>query len=163
MLTQKVTVDGAVSRLLLFVLFFLAACGGHGVQDASTTGSDWNTNTTAVQPIPLAPPRPQGKVPSPLVGVWSGGEGSKSGYRLTFFSNSTYELIHERSTAIPAFREVGYCVGGNSSLLLRSVKVEGPVERSERTARWGIQPSSVIDVLTVIDPLEGESSYVRIG
>jgi len=176
------------SCLLIFALFFLAACGEGGARGAPITSSGGNvstidqptglasdtetrsstasrdaTETTALQRVPVTPPRPQGEVPQPLIGVWSGGEGSKSGYRLTFFADGTYELIHERSTAIPVFREVGYCVGDGSSLLLRPVMVEGPVERRERMASWGIQSSSVVDVLTVIDQFDGEFSYVRIG
>lgn len=112
--------------------------------------------TTATPPEPVTPPRPEGEVPQPLVGVWSGGEGSKSGYRLTFFADSTYELVHERNTAIPMFREVGYCVGDSSHLLLRPFTIEGPVEHGERAARWSIQPSSVVDVLTVVDQFDGE-------
>ncbi|MDQ3764270.1 MAG: hypothetical protein M3460_22635 [Actinomycetota bacterium] len=174
--------------LLLFTLFFLAACSEGSMRGAPTASSDVNASVidqptglasdtktrpstasrdvaemTAVPSLPVTPPRPQGEVPQPLVGVWSGGQGSKSGYRLTFFADSTYELIHERNTAIPAFREVGYCVGNGSSLLLRPVMVKGPVKRRERTARWDIQPSSVVDVLTVIDEFDGEFSYVRIS
>lgn len=187
MLPRKAAVGGVVSSLLLFTLFFIVACGGGGVRGEPIVGSDGNASTidqpaglapdteawtsaasrdapetTAGQSVPVTPPRPQGAVPQPLVGVWSGGEGSKSGYQLTFFADSTYELIHEGSTAIPAFREVGYCVGDGSRLLLRPVMVEGPVERWERMALWGIQPSSVVEVLTVIDQFDGEFSYVRI-
>ncbi len=168
--------------------FVFTACGDGGARGVPPAGSGSNASTldqptelasdpetrpltalhepaetSVVQPIPVTPPRPEGEVPQPLIGVWSGGEGGKSGYRLTFFADSSYELIHERNTAIPMFREVGYCVGDSSRLLLRPVMVEGPVERGERTARWGIQPSSVIDVLTVIDQFDGEFSYVRIG
>ena len=168
-------------------VFAVTACGTGGAQDALPTSSDWTASptdqptdlasdpgsgtstssydtaeTTIGQPEPVTPPRPEGEVPQPLVGVWSGGEGSKSGYRLTFYADSTYELVHERSTAIPMFREVGYCVGDSSHLLLRPVTVEGPLERGERTASWSIQPSSVVDVLTVVDQLDGEFSYVRI-
>lgn len=188
LLPRKAAVDDAVSCLLLIVLFFLVGCGEGGTRGAPPTSSHGNASTigqptelasdtetrpstasrnttekTALQPVPVTPPRPQGEVPQPLVGVWSGGEGSKSGYRLTFFADSTYELIHERNTAIPVFREVGYCVGDGSNLLLRPVMVEGPVERWERAARWGIQQSSVVDVLTIIDQFDGEFSYVRIG
>jgi hypothetical protein len=184
LLARKTTVGGAISGLLLF---FLVACGEGSARPA--TGSGWNASTidqptglssgpgtglpapsrdaaetTAAQPVPVMPPRPQGKIPKPLIGAWSGGEGGKSGYRLTFFVDSTYELVHERVTAVPAFREVGYCVGGGTSfLLLRPVRVEGPVTRRERMASWSIQPSSVVDVLTVIDQVDGEFSYVRIG
>lgn len=180
---RKITVGGAVSSLLI-LLFSLAACSEGSARPP--TGSGWNSSTidqrtglpagpgtapssgaagtTAAQPVPVTPPRPPGMVPKPLVGVWSGGEGGKSGYRLTLFADSTYELVHERVTAIPSFREVGYCVGGGASLLLlRPVRVEGPVRRQERMARWGIQQSSVVDVLTVIDQFDGEFSYVRIG
>jgi hypothetical protein len=174
--------------LLLLTLFFLAACSEGSTRGALLARTDVNASVidqptglasatesrpstvsrgtvemTAVPSLPVTPPRPQGEVPQPLVGVWSGGEGSKSGYRLTFFADSTYELIHERSTAIPAFREVGYCVGDGSSLLFRPVMVQGAVERQERAARWGIQPSSVVDVLTIIDGFGGEFSYVRIS
>lgn len=181
MLPRKSTAGRALPGLVLLVLCFLSACG---VQGVPTTGSDWTSSTidrptglvpdTATRPsttsqaaetaaVPPIPPPPQGEIPPPLVGEWSGGEGSKSGYRLTFLADGTYELIHERGTAIPVFREAGYCAGDNSSLLLRPVVVEGPVERRERTVRWGIQPSSVVDVLTVIDPIDGEFSYVRVG
>lgn len=180
LLARKTAAGGAASCLLLLSLFYLAACGEGGARP--TTGSDWNASaidqstglasgagsgpstasrdaaeTTAVKPVPVVPPRPQGRVPQPLVGAWSGGEGSKSGYRLTFFADSTYELVHERVTAIPAFREVGYCVGDGASLLLRPVRIEGLVKRRERTARWDIQQSSVVDVLTVIDRLTESS------
>jgi hypothetical protein len=178
------------AQLLITAALILVstACGEGGTRAAHPTSSDWDTGTidqptglapepesgistpsyestetTDVQPVPVPPPRPEGEVPQPLVGVWSGGEGSKSGYHLIFFADSTYELIHERRTAIPMFREVGYCVGNSSRLLLRPVMVEGPVERWERTAYWGIQSSSVVDVLTVIDQFDGEFSYVRIG
>lgn len=167
------------------VILAATACGTRGVLPTSPAGNPTTVDpptglvaepesgapppsydtaaTTARQPEPVTPPRPEGEVPQPLVGVWSGGEGSKSGYQLTFFADSTYELIHERNTAIPMFREVGYCVGDSSHLLLRPVMVEGPVERWERTASWSIQPSSVVEVLTVVDQFDGEFSYVRIG
>ena len=182
MLPRKPTVGRAFPGLVLLVLCFLVACGERDEQGEPATGSDRNSSAidqqsgsvsdTATRPptvsqhaaaAPPVPPRPQGKIPPPLIGIWSGGEGSKSGYRLTFRADGTYELIHERGTAIPVFRETGYCVGDNSRLLLRPVVVEGPVERRERTARWGIQPSSVVEVLTVLDPFDGEFSYVKIG
>lgn len=185
-MTVRRSMQLLIAATIVTVAF--AACGDGGAQGASPAYSGRNASTidqptalapdpgarpstalpdaaetTAVQPVPVTPPRPEGEVPQSLVGVWSGGEGSKSGYRLTFFADSTYELMHERSTAIPMFREVGYCVGDSSRLLLRPIMVEGPVERGERTAHWSIQQSSVVDVLTVIDQFDGEFSYVRIG
>lgn len=103
------------------------------------------------------PARPEGTVPAEVVGTWRGGPGGKSGYDLTITTDGRYELSHK------AFIEQGYTAGDASTLLLRPVSVSGQVERSERVVRWSIQPSSVVDVLTILDPVDGEYSYVRTG
>lgn len=113
-----------------------------------------------VAPAPLAPA--SGDVTRELVGMWEGGPGAQSGWRLIITADGRYELAHERSSpAWPIFVEQGVAFSQGSDLELTPTVVEGDVQREPRVAQWSIQPSSVVAVLTVIDPIDGEFSYVR--
>ena len=132
-----------------------------------------STETFSPPPLPPyvassdkpAPARPAGGIPRDLIGRWSGGEGSQTGYTLTFWEDGRYELAHERTTGIPQFIERGLAGGTGNEIVLRPVDVSGPVSRSERTARWSVQRMADvygydIEVLVLVD-VYGEFSYAK--
>ncbi|WP_330276051.1 hypothetical protein OG205_10785 [Lentzea sp. NBC_00516] len=112
-----------------------------------------------------APARPAGGMPPDLVGTWSGGEGSQTGYTLTFAQDGRYELSHDRATGIPQFVERGLAGGTGNEVVLRPVDVVGQVSRTERTARWSVQKMGDVygynvELLVVVD-IYGEFSYAK--
>jgi hypothetical protein len=185
------------SRTVLLMVsgaLLLAACG---TDDGSQQVPDAPPQTTAqaqAEPQTTTEPDPTelettttenetttaagGYVPADLVGAWTGGPGSRSGFRYEFHADGTYRftgILQQEGGPTFLLEESGVVDVSGSSMRLEPLEAqfrrdppsspgEAPrdVERSPRTVTWELTSAAGIEVLRLIDEASGgESSFVR--
>ena len=186
------------SRTVLLVVtgvLLLSGCGGDDrsqqVADPppQTTSQAQPEPQTTAEPIPTEPQPTAttedeasaaagGYVPADLVGAWTGGPGSRSGFRYEFNADGTYRftgILQQEGGPTFLLEESGVVDVSRSSMRLEPQEAqfrreppsspgEPPrdVERSPRTVIWNLTSAAGIEVLRLIDEASGgESSFVR--
>jgi hypothetical protein len=134
---------------------------------------DESTASTEDEP----PAAAGGDVPAELVGAWTGGPGSRSGFRYEFHADGTYRFTGILQEGGPTFllEESGVVNVSGSSMRLEPLEARfrrdppsspaapfREVQRSPRTVTWELTAAAGIEVLRLIDEASGgESSFVR--
>jgi cytoskeletal protein RodZ len=188
----------ATSRTMLLVVtgvLLLSGCGSNeGSQQVSnpppqtTAQAQVEPQTTAeptqTEPKPTAttenetPAAAGGYVPADLVGAWTGGPGSRSGFRYEFNADGTYQftgILQQEGGPTYILQESGVVDVSGSRMRLdpqeAQFRREPPsspgepwrqVDQPPRTVRWTLMSAAGIEVLRLIDEASGgESSFVR--
>jgi hypothetical protein len=119
-----------------------------------------------------------GYVPAELIGAWTGGPGSRSGFRYEFHADGTYRftgILQQEGGPTYVLQESGTVDVRGSRMRLEpqdaQFRREPPsspgeswrqVDRSPRTVSWSLISTAGIEVLRLIDEASGgESSFVR--
>jgi hypothetical protein len=119
-----------------------------------------------------------GHVPAELIGAWTGGPGSRSGFRYEFHADGTYRftgILQQEGGPTYVLQESGTVDVHGSRMRLEpqdaQFRREPPsspggswrqVDRSPRTVSWSLISTAGVEVLRIIDEASGgESSFVR--
>jgi hypothetical protein len=146
--------------------------------DPEATAQPVSTQPQAPRTTRQAPPVTGGHVPAELVGAWSGGPGSQSGFRYEFSAAGTYRftgILQQQAGPTFLLEEVGVVDVRGSRMLLKPQQAqfrrEPPsspneswqqVNQPSRTVSWEVISAAGVDVLRLIDAASGgESSFVR--
>jgi len=184
-------------RMLLLVVagvLLLSGCRSDGGQEATdaplqTTAQAEPEPQTTTDPVPTEvdptvtteeepPPAAGGYVPDELVGAWTGGPGSRSGFRYEFHADGTYRftgILQQAGGPTFLLEETGVVDVSGSSMRLEPLEAQfrrdppsspaapfKEVQRSPRTVTWELTAAAGIEVLRLIDEASGgESSFVR--
>ena len=184
------------SRSVLLVVIGVLLLSGCGADDGGqqvtappeTTAEEVEPQTTT-EPVPTevestattedeSPAAAGGDVPAELVGAWTGGPGSRSGFRYEFYADGTYRLtgiLQQEGGPTFLLEESGVVDVSGSSMRLEPLEARfrrdppsspaapfREVQRSPRTVTWELMAAAGIEVLRLIDEASGgESSFVR--
>ena len=136
------------------------------------------TNTTETPTTEETQATTGGYVPAELIGAWTGGPGSRSGFRYEFHADGTYRftgILQQEGGPTYVLQESGTVDVRGSRMRLEpqdaQFRREPPsspgeswrqVDRPPRTVSWSLISTAGIEVLRLIDEASGgESSFVR--
>jgi hypothetical protein len=192
----KLRRTGSYTVLLLVagVVVLLAGCGADGSQHSSNAPPQTTAQAEAEPQTTTDPPATElestatteeelpaatgGNVPDELIGAWTGGPGSRSGFRYEFHSDGTYRftgILQQEGGPTFLLEESGVVDVSGSSMRLEPLEAQfrrdppsspgapsREVQRPPRTVTWELTSAAGIEVLRLIDEASGgESSFVR--
>lgn len=194
-MVRRLRQTGACSVLLVVIgVLLLSGCGADegGEQvtaPAETTAEVEPEPQTTTEPAPTEdestastedepPAAAGGDVPAEFVGAWTGGPGSRSGFRYEFHADGTYRftgILQQEGGPTFLLEESGVVNVSGSSMRLEPLEARfrrdppsspaapfREVQRSPRTVTWELTAAAGIEVLRLIDEASGgESSFVR--
>jgi hypothetical protein len=179
--------------LVVTGVVLLSGCGSNGGEAADTplqtTAQAEAEPQTTTDPVPTEveptvtteeepPAAAGGYVPDELVGAWTGGPGSRSGFRYEFHADGTYRftgILQQEGGPTFLLEETGVVDVSGSSMRLEPLEAQfrrdspsspaapfKEVQRSPRAVTWELTAAAGIEVLRLIDEASGgESSFVR--